>query len=543
MTMITPLLSLHRFGLAVAALLAALLAGGQTQMVGHDAVNKSEPIPIDRLGAVAGKQYQGDGLSVTATPDGARLRCVFQRLEGQVTREGLWLTSTAEDSKGERFRLVAVALGRAAGERSAAVCEAPAAALRERSTRCGWVCDHSRAPLARTGVVEVVDQIARFIRPGLTEEYTVSVDGVRQDFVVGQRPGGEGPLRVELGVAGAKAEPLVNGVRLVLEGGGRKLAYSWLRVVDARGRELAARLEVAAATRLAVVVEDAAAAYPVGIDPTFRDADWISLGCVPGTDGQVNAAVADGAGNVYIGGSFTVVGDVIANRIAKWDGSAWSALGSGIDGEVYALAVSGTDLYAGGWFTAAGGVAANSIAKWDGSVWSALGSGMGGEYPYVSALAVSGTDLYAGGGFTTAGGTAATNIAKWNGTGWSALGSGMGSPPSIGHDVSALAVSGTDLYAGGSFTTAGNKVSGYVAKAIVGAAGGRFGSLGYSPATGFSFTFSDATIGQTFRIQTSPSLALGSWTNLTNFTYSGPIFISDTSALAAPKEFYRAVTP
>ena len=42
----------------------------------------------------------------------------------------------------------------------------------------------------------------------------------------------------------------------------------------------------------------------------------------------------------------------------------------------YALAVSGTNLYAGGYFTTAGGVTANYIAKWDGSAWSALGSGM-----------------------------------------------------------------------------------------------------------------------------------------------------------------------
>ncbi len=38
----------------------------------------------------------------------------------------------------------------------------------------------------------------------------------------------------------------------------------------------------------------------------------------------------------------------------------------------------------------------------------------------------SGSDVYAGGYFTTAGGSAATNIAKWNGSTWSALGSGMG---------------------------------------------------------------------------------------------------------------------
>jgi hypothetical protein len=126
--------------------------------------------------------------------------------------------------------------------------------------------------------------------------------------------------------------------------------------------------------------------------------------------------------------------------------------------------VSGSDVYAGGSFTTAGGSPATNIAKWNGSSWSALGSGIGGGGPYgpvVSALAVSGSDLYAGGDFTTAGGSPATNIAKWNGSSWSALGSGMDG------SVSALAVSGSDLYVGGSFTMAGGKFSAYIARAYL----------------------------------------------------------------------------
>ncbi|MCI0539834.1 MAG: hypothetical protein L0Z50_31890, partial [Verrucomicrobiales bacterium] len=76
-------------------------------------------------------------------------------------------------------------------------------------------------------------------------------------------------------------------------------------------------------------------------------------------------------------------------------------MGSGLNGNVNALAVSGSDLFVGGWFTAAGGAPASRIAKWDGSVWSALGSGVGAN---VNALAASGTDLYVGGAFNTAGG-------------------------------------------------------------------------------------------------------------------------------------------
>ena len=84
----------------------------------------------------------------------------------------------------------------------------------------------------------------RFIRPELVEEYSVSMDGVRQDFVVMEKPAGEGELQVGLEVAGAKVEAMPGGARLVLERSGRKIAYSRLRATDATGRELPARMAV-----------------------------------------------------------------------------------------------------------------------------------------------------------------------------------------------------------------------------------------------------------------------------------------------------------
>jgi hypothetical protein len=90
--------------------------------------------------------------------------------------------------------------------------------------------------------------------------------------------------------------------------------------------------------------------------------------------------------------------------------------------------------------------------------WVSLGSGMGTNNTAVLALTVSGTNLYAGGGFTTAGGVPANAIAKWDGRAWSALGPGMNS------NVSALAASGTNLYAGGWFVTAGGVSATNIAK-------------------------------------------------------------------------------
>ena len=88
--------------------------------------------------------------------------------------------------------------------------------------------------------------------------------------------------------------------------------------------------------------------------------------------------------------------------------------------KIYALVVSGADLYAGGLFGTAGGTAANHIAKWNGTAWSALGSGMSGITRYILALAVSGSELYAGGWFSSGGGAPRLTTLP-NGTGAAGL--------------------------------------------------------------------------------------------------------------------------
>lgn len=74
--------------------------------------------------------------------------------------------------------------------------------------------------------------------------------------------------------------------------------------------------------------------------------------------------IFDNHGNLYAGGSFITADGVPCNRIAKWDGTTWSSLGTGMDDTVFTLAFDNDgNLYAGGFFTTANGVSCNCIAK------------------------------------------------------------------------------------------------------------------------------------------------------------------------------------
>jgi hypothetical protein len=181
---------------------------------------------------------------------------------------------------------------------------------------------------------------------------------------------------------------------------------------------------------------------------------WSALGGGvgnPSTTGERVDALAIGGGVVYAGGKFTAAGGAPASNIARWNGSAWSALGGGVNDRVRALALDASGaLYAGGYFSSAGGASANKIARWNGSSWSALGSGAAGSGDSVDAIVAQGTTIYASGSFTSIGGVAANNVARWSGGAWSALGGGI--PTTYG--VEALALDGSDLYAGGNFNNA-----------------------------------------------------------------------------------------
>jgi hypothetical protein len=184
---------------AIRHLSFALLACFPMLPASVEAGKAPTPIPLSQVGAKATADYNGDAIRIASTAEGARLHTAFQKLSGTVTNEGLWLDSTSE--KGGRLRVAAVGVG-----------------------RMGPSGPVSPISLPTTGSVSVTDHLVTFARPGLTEEYSVSVDGVRQDFVVAERPAGTGALTVELAVRGARAEAATYGAKLILDGSQRVLA-------------------------------------------------------------------------------------------------------------------------------------------------------------------------------------------------------------------------------------------------------------------------------------------------------------------------------
>ncbi len=153
---------------------------------------------------------------------------------------------------------------------------------------------------------------------------------------------------------------------------------------------------------------------------------WSAVG--DGLNANVNALAVynDGSPRLYVGGSFLSAGGQSASRIARWDGSSWSAVGSGVNNTVTSLAVhdgdgpggAGPELIVGGSFSAAGAVTATRLARWNGSAWSALGSaGAEGADNTVLALAsvasANARGLYIGGTFNAVGGVSSSRFARW----------------------------------------------------------------------------------------------------------------------------------
>lgn len=178
----------------------------------------------------------------------------------------------------------------------------------------------------------------------------------------------------------------------------------------------------------------------------------------------VSSLLVKSNGNLIAGGTFSSIGGILSRNISEWNGTTWAPIGNGLNvtlgvSVVKALAIYNNELYAAGIFSKSGLAPLSNIAKWDGLQWQPLGSGVNGK---VSALCVYNNELYVGGTFTLAGGLPVNNIARWDGSGWNDVGGGVNYTGAI--SVSALQVYGGALYAGGTFNTAGTTSVRHIAR-------------------------------------------------------------------------------
>ena len=172
---------------------------------------------------------------------------------------------------------------------------------------------------------------------------------------------------------------------------------------------------------------------------------------------SVLTVIPDGGGGWFIGGSFTTVGGVARNGLARLNenGSlnlAWDPLGVQ-GGEVRTLLLHSGVLYVGGTFTSAGGSARSRLAAFDATTalltnWSA---GLGCNNS-VNALVLGNGSVYIGGTFLTAGGEPRQRLAELDLSTGAAL-PWVASVSSGSSEVYALEYANSVLFVGGNFST------------------------------------------------------------------------------------------
>ncbi|MEO6046618.1 MAG: T9SS type A sorting domain-containing protein, partial [Candidatus Kapaibacterium sp.] len=194
------------------------------------------------------------------------------------------------------------------------------------------------------------------------------------------------------------------------------------------------------------------------LDSGLQKVMFAERGFLPIIRGGDIYAIAVSGSDVYAAGDFDYVyKDRKIRHIARFDGSRWNALGTDTTGSIYGIAINGGDLYVGGAFKKIGSLTVNNIARWSigESRWYPLGAGTDDT---VHAVSFFNGELHAGGNFRTAGGVAAPYLARWDGTAWHAI------PGGFDGIVYALTPFKNHLYVGGRFSTTSGLTANCIAR-------------------------------------------------------------------------------
>jgi hypothetical protein len=141
----------------------------------------------------------------------------------------------------------------------------------------------------------------------------------------------------------------------------------------------------------------------------WTGAAWQPLGS--GVNGAVDAIEVLANGDVLVAGQFTTAGGAPAAGVARWNGTSWSTLGAGPGFRVRTLEADASGvIWAGGEAT---GVTTNAarLASWDGQAWTAFGSTIQGSVVRV-VRGDLGAGLVVAGSFSSIGDELASGIVR-----------------------------------------------------------------------------------------------------------------------------------
>jgi hypothetical protein len=202
-------------------------------------------------------------------------------------------------------------------------------------------------------------------------------------------------------------------------------------------------------------------AFTVGVSQALMPAALAAVTNVPNDTASFNGvvrAVVYSGGVVYVGGDFTAAiqngQSITRNHVAAIDESTGTVLpwNPNANGDVHALAVNGSAVYLGGTFGRVGGAVHSNIASVSPGGTGAVNAQFTARATsgHVNALTVSGTSVYAGGTFRVANGQSKSYLAAFDSqTG--ALRTGFNAVPN--NTVRSLDAANGQVYAGGEFST------------------------------------------------------------------------------------------
>lgn len=235
--------------------------------------------------------------------------------------------------------------------------------------------------------------------------------------------------------------------------------------IEFAGKSSVSRLYRPVGTTLQQVGEDQPLIQSLAYDPSGQL--WIAggggTGFVARLDGTSVVVVEDGfdgpvmlidpmsAGDLLVAGSFTTIDGAARSRIARWDGAAWQALGTGLPATATALARSGARVYASTYDEGNGQLL---LGVYDGTTWTELAtpaSGLTASPDFnLNAIRVVGAGVVVGGSAILDDGSARGALV-FDGARFSGLGGGG----VRGISISDLAVTSDAIWVAGPLAEAG----------------------------------------------------------------------------------------